>query len=210
LVPKAGAARDPRGSWLTLHAAAARLDVHPATLRHWSDRGRLTSYRTPGGHRRFLASDVDGLQAARPRRSGPDLDLLQHAALGRARLELSGGRLAGEAWFDSGAHSRERWQALGRDLLLLAVRSLGGDRDAVAEGRRLGRRYGVMARRAGVAPADAVRACLYFRNLMVESADVVRPPHDTGVAAGQAQREIGAFLDEVIVAMLEPYSGEPA
>ena len=50
-------------AWLSLHEASQRLNVHPATLREWADRGRIRTFRTPGGHRRFSVEDVDALAA---------------------------------------------------------------------------------------------------------------------------------------------------
>ena len=44
--------------WLTLSEASRLLGVHPATLRQWADAGQVPSYRTPGGHRRFEASEL--------------------------------------------------------------------------------------------------------------------------------------------------------
>ena len=33
-----------------------------ASLRRWSDAGKLPHFRTPGGQRRFLKEDLDGLR----------------------------------------------------------------------------------------------------------------------------------------------------
>lgn len=45
-------------------ADAGRLvGVHPETIKRWADRGKLPSFLTPGGHRRFRRSDVDALLA---------------------------------------------------------------------------------------------------------------------------------------------------
>ena len=38
--------------------AAEILSVHQRTLRRWVDAGRLTAYRTPGGHTRYRRSDI--------------------------------------------------------------------------------------------------------------------------------------------------------
>lgn len=62
----------PTGSadpWLSLGPASTLLGVDPDTLRRWADAGRVRSFSTPGGHRRFSRADLDRLQATR--RSGP-------------------------------------------------------------------------------------------------------------------------------------------
>ena len=46
---------------LTSREAAAVFGVDPATMTRWARERRVPSSRTPGGHRRFLASDVDAL-----------------------------------------------------------------------------------------------------------------------------------------------------
>lgn len=43
---------------LSLHEAAALLNVSKATLRRYTDQGKLTCVRTAGGQRRFKLSDV--------------------------------------------------------------------------------------------------------------------------------------------------------
>lgn len=47
--------------WLRLGDAAAELGVSLTTLRRWSDAGKLTCYRSPGGHRRYRRADVEAL-----------------------------------------------------------------------------------------------------------------------------------------------------
>ncbi|MEC8193414.1 MAG: helix-turn-helix domain-containing protein [Myxococcota bacterium] len=42
--------------------AARLLGVHAASVKRWSDQGRLRCIRTAGGHRRFLRRDVEALR----------------------------------------------------------------------------------------------------------------------------------------------------
>jgi excisionase family DNA binding protein len=56
------AGRDP--DWVGLSEASRVLGVSPATLRRWSDAGRLRVFTTPGGHRRFSRSALEGLLPA--------------------------------------------------------------------------------------------------------------------------------------------------
>jgi excisionase family DNA binding protein len=47
-----------------LAQAAQQLDIHPTTLRRWADNGDIPVMRTPGGHRRFAATDMANWPAA--------------------------------------------------------------------------------------------------------------------------------------------------
>jgi len=51
-------ARIPDGKLLTTHEVADLLQVDASSVSKWIDKGTLTGYRTPGGHRRVLAKDV--------------------------------------------------------------------------------------------------------------------------------------------------------
>jgi excisionase family DNA binding protein len=54
--------RDP--DWVGLTEASRVLGVAPATLRRWSDAGRVRVFTTPGGHRRFSRSALQRLLPA--------------------------------------------------------------------------------------------------------------------------------------------------
>jgi excisionase family DNA binding protein len=56
------ASRDP--DWVSLAEASRLLGVSPATVRRWSDAGRLRVFTTPGGHRRFSRSSLERLLPA--------------------------------------------------------------------------------------------------------------------------------------------------
>lgn len=67
----------PDPDWVGLSEASRVLGVSPATLRRWSDAGRLRVFMTPGGHRRFSRSALERLLPAdrsrRPSISGGGL-----------------------------------------------------------------------------------------------------------------------------------------
>ena len=50
---------------LTPNEVAELLMVNPVTVRQWAARGLLRSQTTPGGHRRFLLSDVEEFARSR-------------------------------------------------------------------------------------------------------------------------------------------------
>src|SRR5262245_48568866 len=187
--------------WLTLDAAAKRLSVHPATLREWADKGRIRTYRTPGGHRRFSEADVVELGA----QAKPDLTRLMHATLGHTRIETSRGRLASETWygrFDDAAKQRQR--ELGVELVQLLVSFLGdAERDWSKEIEEVGARYAQLARDAGLSAGDALRAFHLFEGIVRGSVDELGAAK---VGRADLEENVGWFLNEVRVAMVESFS----
>ena len=49
---------DPAPRLLTIAPAAARLGVHPDTLRAWADKGLVRAVRLPSGFRRFDPAEI--------------------------------------------------------------------------------------------------------------------------------------------------------
>ena len=69
--------------WLTLGEAARYLGVAQSTVRKWADMGRIETFKTPGGHRRFRREDLDhfmqgasGEKLPQSRRGGTPLVLI--------------------------------------------------------------------------------------------------------------------------------------
>jgi excisionase family DNA binding protein len=190
-------------SWLSLTEASKRLKVHPATLREWADRGRIRTFRTPGGHRRFSVEDVDALVAE----AAPELALFMSALVGQARLATTAGQLATESWysrFDGAAKERQR--ELGHDLMRLLVAYLGDtDGEWKSEVGALGERYARLAHDVELSLGDAMRAFHLFEGLVHSSMKQMSAVQAGGSA--DFERHVGWFLNEVRVAMVESYAG---
>lgn len=188
-------------AWLSLVEAARRLSVHPATLREWADKGRIRTFRTPGGHRRFSEADVVALGA----HTTPDLSLLMHATVGHARMATSRGQLSGEAWyarFDDAAKQRQR--ELGVELVQVLVEFLGDEGgDWSGRIKQLGARYAELAGSVGLSLGDAMRAFHLFEEILRSSVDELGAAK---VGRSDLEESVGWFLNEVRVAMVESFS----
>ena len=55
---------DPAPRLLTIAPAAARLGVHPDTLRAWADKGLVRAVRLPSGYRRFDPAEIARVRRA--------------------------------------------------------------------------------------------------------------------------------------------------
>jgi excisionase family DNA binding protein len=189
--------------WLSLHEASKRLNVHPATLREWADRGRIRTFRTPGGHRRFSVEDVDAIAGE----AAPELALFMNALVGQARLATTAGQLATEPWysrFDDDAKERQR--QLGHVLMRLLIAYLRDmNKEWTSDIRALGESYAALSRDAGLSLGDAMRAFHLFEGLVHASTKQLSAVQAGGSA--DLERHAGWFLNEVRVAMVESFAG---
>lgn len=196
--------------WLSLQAASRMLGVHPSTLRQWADSAKIPTVRTPGGHRRFAESDVRALLEPEPLQPA-GVQLLVQSALGRTRLEVSGGKVSEQDWyqrFDETDKAEHR--ELGRKLLALVVQYLTQPADRVntlEEARGLGRSYGERSLVNKLTLTQSVRAFLYFHDFLADG--VIQMSETMGQKVNvdliNTYQQINAFTDEVMLAMLEVY-----
>ena len=143
-----------------------------------------------------------------------DMERLIHGALGRARLEISSGRLAHEAWyrnFDDAAKQRHR--ELGQRLMTLLLQALREEPDETGTSRsahNLGKEYGRASLRQGTSLPDALRAFLFFRDYIFEDLiDLSSHSHsDDDFHPLEIYHRLSAVINEMLVTMVETYYGQ--
>lgn len=202
-------------SLIGLTEAASILGVHPSTLRAWADRGEISVSRTAGGHRRFSRAELDSWSAARRRGNLPGADVVIQNVLGRARFEVSEGRLSEENWYRRlDGSARQEHRALGRRLLTALLGFVSSGRDSVAAlgaAHAIGREYQRLGRASGLSLAETVQAYQFFReNLRQSLSDAL------GANAGNReairawrvlQGQTAQFADAVLLALITAWTG---
>lgn len=198
--------------WLPLSAAAERLGVHPTTLRRWSDNGDITTMLTPGGHRRFLISDLDNFSKNRRSLMGSNQVAAEWAdrALETTRQEIVSHR-GREHWlssFDNGTRDANR--RLGQQLLGLTMQYISAPEEELVslmdQAQVIGRQYGEMAYETGLPLTGALEATLFFRDLLVETA--LQLPENTPIkpqANIRLMRKINHLLNAIQLHIAEVY-----
>lgn len=63
---------------LTPFEVADLFRVDPKTVTRWADAGKLTSLRTPGGHRRYIESEVHNLLEGVPSQRTDPQEMAAH------------------------------------------------------------------------------------------------------------------------------------
>ena len=205
---------DQKKEWVGLGEAAKILGVHPTTVRHWADQGDIPVKRTPGGHRRFKVTDLEGWVAIRhnSREIDPkEAQLLIQNALGRSRMIVSAGHLESMDWYNIlDEETRKSHRTMGRELLELLMGYIGDpeDRDNLLQQvRDMGIAYANVALQNQITLIDSIQAFLFFRDLLSESviqlAEVLtlRTPSDWS----SRLRQVNHITDEILLALVEEY-----
>ncbi|MBI5032746.1 MAG: helix-turn-helix domain-containing protein [Chloroflexi bacterium] len=200
--------------WLTLGNASKQLGVSPATLRQWADKGKVRSFRTPGGHRRFNITEMQSMVATHSSAHVTrQVELLIHSALGRARLEIASGRLEDESWHRNlSPASREQHRQLGQQLMALLLQSLRQEKaESVLtnQARGLGKEYARISAEHEIALADTLRAFLFFRDYIIESLiELSEAGNKAGLDIVDIYRKLNHLVNEMLLAMIANHTGD--
>lgn len=195
--------------WLSLSQVAGMLGVHPSTVRAWSDKGQIPVQRTQGRHRRFLRQEVElWARTAREEQDFRPATVIQHA-VGNMRIRIQENRLVKESWYQKlNAKARDQYRMSGRVLVqgLVAYLSTEGE-EALAEAHAIGYEYASRGRGSNLDIIDAVRAFLFFRNVLLQS--IMEVYEKSRISSSNAWSEMlnktHSYTDQILVSLLETY-----
>ncbi len=180
--------------------------------------GKVHAYRTPGGHRRFSATEIASLAETK---EPPVLEGVAAAVINQLRQRyrtVAHSVTTHERWLsDLNDQSRQQFHELGGALLerlgeYLTASTSRERRTGLAEARRLGVCYGQSCAASGLDTARAVEACVLFRRpvLDVLSRALVAHP-EQGPELSRIMRDAERFMDEVlanvVTASVESFEG---
>jgi len=199
-------------SWISTRRACEILGVNPATLRQWTDEGKVPAYLTPGGHRRY---DERALLALVERPAGDDSGLLALPLLARHDQyeQLVRRRLEAEPWFQTfDPAARHQLRLLGNTMLHLlgtyVLAESDRERDASLErAREVAREHGHTAATAGLRIEDATRAFLLFRAPVIDTiAEWAGRRATDSRRTAEVLRRVSQFMDEVLIVMVSTHA----
>lgn len=163
-----------RDSVVPIKEASRILGVNEATLRQWTDEGRLKAFITPGGHRRYSRSDlVKFMNSSQKVLDVKDLvsemeDTVHlHRDTARSHLEAT-------AWYSKlDSTSQEQLAESGRSLLGLIVRHVtdaSAREETIKLARETGRSFGLTLAKCGLPLTDSVEAFMLHRDIVMNAA----------------------------------------
>jgi excisionase family DNA binding protein len=156
---------------VSLRRACEILGVDESTLRRWADNGRLRTYRTPGGHRRFSLGNLEEMVAGDGRHHASDE--VGRLAVAKIRRQLQRARQQEHGWYGSLSDAdRQQLRELGRRLVEMAGEYLDKRTrrpGLLDEAREIGEAYGAVLSEAGLPLPGALGAYIGFRKTIDET-----------------------------------------
>ena len=207
------------GGWVGMRRACEILGVNQSTLRHWTARGRVPFFLTPGGHRRYREADLLALtEPGTVAETGAGTPLANALLASHDRYESVARRvLRSSTWsrqFDDDA--RRRFRLLGSSMLRLLssyVVSVGRpERErCLRRGRALATEYGQAAVAMGLSATEATEAFVVFRRPVLELVQQWLGEQPRYAAeSGDPLRRVNHFMDEILVSLVSAYEGQAA
>ncbi|MFQ5925105.1 MAG: helix-turn-helix domain-containing protein [Dehalococcoidia bacterium] len=159
---------------IRISEASQILGVSEATLRQWTDEGKIRAFVTPGGHRRYSMDGLRQFMGSRQRvHSIKDLvaELEGAASLHR---EIVGANFSNTSWYSRlSRESQERLGQYGRRLLDLVIRYITEPRkreETIKLAHDIGCDFGEELAKQGLSLTDSLEAFTLHRNPVVNAA----------------------------------------
>ncbi|MHB8085834.1 MAG: MerR family transcriptional regulator [Dehalococcoidia bacterium] len=204
-----------RDSVVTIKEASLILGVNEATLRQWTDEGRLKAFITPGGHRRYAKSDL--LNFMNSSRKVLDVKDLASEMEDTVRLHRQTARRQLEAttWYGKlDSQSQEHLAELGRRLLGLIVRHVtdpSAREETITLARQTGHDFGMVLAESGLPLTDSVEAFMLHRDIIMNTAGHLMKKREAFSGRFVEAIPLAAHLmDESLVALVSAHQQRQA
>ena len=186
------------------------MKVHASTLRQWADNRQIRTFRTAGGHRRFLLDDLNAmLEGHAPTQLAATS--LEEDAVRRIRRRLHGEHTThAYPWLDRlSPEGRVKLRLFGRRLLDLSLIYLGQKRrrpEVLSEVQMLAEEYGQQLAQVNIALDQVLEAFIFFRNPLFEA---VRESVQNGQLRGMdptlVWQQVEQVSDHMLLSMIRAY-----
>lgn len=208
---------EDREVWLGVHEASAMLGVSPATLRRWSVAGKIVTFTTPGGHRRYARSTLEHLlpDAANTEPSIASLGGSTDKVVDILRTSISA-TCPDVSWLDGADEQTRVLLALGGRTLVDGVLGYvdGGSRRereaALAPALQAAAMHGRLARRRGGNLGESVAAFQRCCSLLLDVLGELACRH--GLATPATTRMLARAndaADRLVVALVLAHADAP-
>jgi excisionase family DNA binding protein len=192
---------------VSISEASHTLGVNEATLRQWTDEGKLKAFITPGGHRRYSRADLKKFTSSSRKILGIKDLAVEIGDTSELHREIARKFLEDNPSFrQPGPGFHKHLADLGRSLLALVVKYVGEPstrQETISEAREIGTGFGGTLAEMGLPLTDSVAAFLSHRDPFMKAAIHLISKRE--LVSGSIMEAIplaNRFIDEALVSMI--------
>lgn len=194
---------------VSISGASQVLGVSAATLRLWTDEGRIKAFITPGGHRRYSLDELRRFVSSQHRALGIRGLARELAQTGITHREIAHSFPRDDWYRKLTPEQNQRLLALGRGLIDLVIKYLtvpAKREETLRLARQNGEEHGIILAQVGLSLTDSVGTFIQHRGHVMRSIAGLM-----GKNAVQSKRVteslplVTQIIDEVLLAMIDSH-----
>lgn len=197
-------------SLISIGKASRMLGVSEATLRQWTDEGKIRAFITPGGHRRYNKAELRSFAGKGQRLHGVKDLVTKIEDTPPLHRELAQTHFSTTSWYNRlDAESQRHLAESGRELLHLVIRYITEplkQKEVEELARGIGSDFGQQVARLGLSLTEAIETFMLHRNPVLNAAtDLVKRRETLNERAVQAIPMVTHIMDETLISLVAAY-----
>ena len=186
------------------------LGVSEATLRQWTDEGKIRAFITPGGHRRYNKAELRSFTGKQQRVHGIKDLVTKIEDTPPLHRELAHTYFSTTSWYNKlDAESQRHLAECGRQLLHLVIRYISEplkQKEVEERARNIGNDFGEQVAKLGLSLTESLEAFMLHRNPVINAAtDLMKRREALNERAVEAIPLVTHIMDETLISLVAAY-----
>lgn len=195
---------------ISISEASRMLGVSEATLRQWTDEGKIRAFITPGGHRRYNKAELRSFIGKQQRVHGIKDLVTKIEDTPPLHRELAHTYFSTTSWYSKlDTESQRHLAESGRQLLHTIIRYITEplkQKEVEELARSIGSDFGEQVARLGLSLTESLEAFMLHRNPVINAAtDLMKRREALNERTVEAIPLVTHIMDETLIALVAAY-----
>jgi len=197
---------------ISISEASQILGVSEATLRQWTDEGKIGAFITPGGHRRYSRVEIRQFMGLQQRVHGIKDLVAELEGAATLHHDIALANFTNTSWYNKlSKESQERLAQYGRRLLNLVIKYItepSKREETIKLVHNTGSDFGEELAKQGLSLIDSLEAFILHRDPVVNSAThLLKRREALNERAVEAIPLVTHIMDEALVSLVAAHQG---
>ena len=197
---------------ISISEASQILGVSEATLRQWTDEGKIRAFITPGGHRRYSRVEIRQFMGLQQRVHGIKDLVAELEGAATLHHDIAMANFTNTSWYNKlGKESQERLAQFGRRLLNLVIKYItepSKREETIKLVHSTGSDFGEELAEQGLSLIDSLEAFILHREPVVNAAThLLKRREALSERTVEAIPMVTHIMDEALVSLVAAHQG---